>query len=110
MLEEYRAESCLSRKIMAVKDDVDVAVDSKAGQQQASEGETPKQAAQNERQAAWGDYFRVFTYAKKWDFVLMFGAAVASLAGGVVSPPNPTRTLFPYSRSEADVTGRPRLS
>lgn len=80
---------------MTVKDDVDVAVDSKVGQQPASESETPKQATQNERQAVWGDYFRVFTYAKKWDFVLMFGAAVASLAGGVVSPrnPTPTRTL-----------------
>lgn len=71
---------------MAAKDDVDVSVDNKTGQQQTPEDGTPKQAAQNERQAVWGDYFRVFTYAKKWDFVLMVGAAVASLAAGVVSP------------------------
>jgi hypothetical protein len=95
---------------MAAKDEVDVAGDNKEGQQQASEGETPKQAAQNERQAVWGDYFRVFTYAKKWDFALMFGAAVASLAAGVVSPQSPIGAQVPYSRSEADVTGRPRLS
>lgn len=71
---------------MASKDDVDMSVDNKTGQQQPADDGTPKQAAQNERQAGWGDYFRVFTYAKKWDFVLMFGAAVASLAAGVVSP------------------------
>lgn len=71
---------------MVAKDDVDVSVDNKTGQQQPSEDGAPKRAAQNERQAVWGDYFRVFTYAKKWDFVLMFGAAVASLAAGVVSP------------------------
>lgn len=78
---------------MSAKDGIDVAVDSGAGRQQTSEGETTKQAAQNERQAVWGDYFRVFTYAKKWDLVLMFGAAVASLAGGVVSPPGITSSL-----------------
>lgn len=93
---------------MAVKDDVDVSVDNKTGQQQPSEDGTPKQAAQNERQAVWGDYFRVFTYAKKWDFVLMVGAAVASLAAGVVSPTGPTGTEPPYSKT--DFNGRPHLS
>lgn len=75
---------------MAAKEGVDVSVDNKSGQQQASEDGAPKQTAQNERQAEWGDYFRVFTYAKKWDFVLMFGAAIASVAAGVVSPKDPT--------------------
>lgn len=93
---------------MAAKDDVDVSVDNKTGQQQPSEDGTPKQAAQNERQAVWGDYFRVFTYAKKWDFVLMFGAAVASLAAGVVSSTDPTDTKTPYSKT--DFNGRPRPS
>lgn len=79
---------------MSAKDGIDVAVDSKVGPQQTSEGETTKQAAKNERQAAWGDYFRVFTYAKKWDFVLMFGAAVASLAAGVVSPTSTVSSLL----------------
>lgn len=74
---------------MAAKDDVDVAVGNKTGQQQTPKGETPKQAAPNERQAVWGDYFRVFTYAKRWDFFLMVGAALASLVAGVVSPTGP---------------------
>ncbi|KAJ0121413.1 bc transporter [Diaporthe amygdali] len=71
---------------MAVKGEVDVSVDNKTGQQQLPGEEPPKQAVQVEREAVWGDYFRVFTYAKRWDFVLMVGAALASLAGGVTTP------------------------
>lgn len=93
---------------MASKGDVDVSVDNKTGQQQPSEDGTPKQAAQKERQAVWGDYFRVFTYAKKWDFVLMFGAAVASVAAGVVSSTGPTDIEIPYPKTNSN--GRPRLS
>lgn len=92
MLAEHQAASGLKPEDMAVKDNVDVSVD-KTGQQQRSDDGTPKQAAQNERQAVWGDYFRVFTYAKKWDFLLMAGAAIASLAAGVVSPTGPTGYL-----------------
>ena len=109
MLTEHRAAIRLETKVMAAKDEVDVAVDNKAGPQQASEGETPKQAAENERQAVWGDYFRVFTYAKKWDFALMFGAGLASLAGGVVSPQSPIDTQVQYRFSKADANDRPRL-
>ena len=43
--------------------------------------------AKPEKEAGWGDYFRVFTYAKKWDYVLMAAAAVASIGAGIVSPP-----------------------
>lgn len=61
-----------------------------------------------EREAAWGDYFRYglsllckihghhplidcplqrcFSYGKNWDFVLMAGAAVASIGAGVTMP------------------------
>lgn len=86
---------------MAAKDGVGVSVDTTPGQQQAPGGEkeTTHQAAQPEREAGWGDYFRVFTYAKKWDFALMVGAAVASIAAGVVSPHNPAgiRASFPHT-------------
>ncbi|KAK4129514.1 P-loop containing nucleoside triphosphate hydrolase protein [Parathielavia appendiculata] len=42
--------------------------------------------ARPEREATAGDYFRVFTYATKWDFVLMAAAAIASLAAGTTLP------------------------
>ncbi|ROW16183.1 hypothetical protein VPNG_01887 [Cytospora leucostoma] len=42
--------------------------------------------AENEREAGWGDYFRVFTYAKRWDYVLIALAAVASIGAGVTAP------------------------
>ncbi|KAI3400275.1 hypothetical protein diail_3656 [Diaporthe ilicicola] len=71
---------------MAVKDEVGVSVDKQTDQSQAPGAETPTKAAQQEREAVWGDYFRVFTYAKKWDLVLMVAAAVASLAAGVTTP------------------------
>lgn len=32
------------------------------------------------------DLERVFTYAKKWDFLLMAAAAIAAVGSGVVSP------------------------
>lgn len=46
----------------------------------------PNKKAEHEREAGWRDYFRVFTYAKKLDFVLMAAGAVASIGAGVVSP------------------------
>ncbi|KAH6853664.1 P-loop containing nucleoside triphosphate hydrolase protein [Chaetomium sp. MPI-CAGE-AT-0009] len=42
--------------------------------------------AQPEREATAADYFRVFTYAKKWDFVLMATAAIASMGAGTTMP------------------------
>ncbi|EAQ93388.1 hypothetical protein CHGG_01623 [Chaetomium globosum CBS 148.51] len=42
--------------------------------------------ARPEREATAADYFRVFTYAKKWDFVLMAAAALASIGAGTTLP------------------------
>lgn len=53
-----------------------------------ADGRSPAKAAQArpEREATPGDYFRVFTYARKWDFALMAGAAVASIGAGITLP------------------------
>ncbi|KUI66519.1 ABC transporter B family member 2 [Cytospora mali] len=51
----------------------------KTGRQSAAKTE-------HEREASWGDYFRVFTYAKRWDYFLMVMAAVAALGSGVTMP------------------------
>lgn len=108
MQTKYPAASSFAIQGMAVKGEVDVSVDNKTGQQQLPGEEPPKQAVQVEREAVWGDYFRVFTYAKRWDFVLMVGAALASLAGGVVSPQIPTGTQVQTPQTDVEV--RPRLS
>lgn len=42
--------------------------------------------ARPEREATPGDYFRVFGYATKWDFVLMGMAAIASIGAGTTMP------------------------
>lgn len=58
----------------------------------ASSSNTPKTVAaaqkqeQLERAATFKDYLRVFTYATKWDYLLMAGAAVASIGAGVTMP------------------------
>ncbi|KAK3341763.1 P-loop containing nucleoside triphosphate hydrolase protein [Lasiosphaeria hispida] len=39
-----------------------------------------------EREANFNDYVRIFTYATKWDFVLMVGAAIASIGAGITMP------------------------
>lgn len=57
---------------------------------QADAQEQPAETkTEHDREAGWGDYFRVFTYAKKWDYVLMVAAGVASIGAGIVSPPMP---------------------
>ncbi|KAK4236760.1 P-loop containing nucleoside triphosphate hydrolase protein [Achaetomium macrosporum] len=42
--------------------------------------------ARPEREATAADYFRVFTYATRWDFVLMAAAALASVGAGTTLP------------------------
>ncbi|KAL2263245.1 hypothetical protein VTK26DRAFT_7664 [Humicola hyalothermophila] len=42
--------------------------------------------ARPEREAKFADYLRIFSYATKWDFVLMGAGAIASLAAGVTMP------------------------
>jgi ABC-type multidrug transport system fused ATPase/permease subunit len=64
-------------------------VDTPATTTQDAAGKPPAQAQANarpEREAKPGDYFRVFTYATKWDFVLMVLACVASLGAGTTLP------------------------
>ncbi|KAI5867037.1 P-loop containing nucleoside triphosphate hydrolase protein [Durotheca rogersii] len=39
-----------------------------------------------EREAAFGDYLRIFSYAQKWDFVLLVAAVLASGGSGVTLP------------------------
>lgn len=43
-------------------------------------------AKAGEREAGWGDYFRVFSYAKSYDYPMMLGAAIASVGAGVTMP------------------------
>ncbi|KAK3394135.1 P-loop containing nucleoside triphosphate hydrolase protein [Podospora didyma] len=42
--------------------------------------------ARPEREATFNDYVRVFSYATKWDYVLMVGAAIASIGAGTTMP------------------------
>lgn len=46
---------------------------------------TPTVSARPEREATFKDYVRVFSYAKKFDYVLMVAAAIASIGAGTVS-------------------------
>ena len=39
-----------------------------------------------EREPTFKDYLRIFSYATKWDMVLMVGAALASIGAGVTMP------------------------
>ncbi|KAK5663365.1 hypothetical protein OQA88_3793 [Cercophora sp. LCS_1] len=42
--------------------------------------------ARPEREAAFKDFVRVFSYAKNYDYVLMFGSAIASIGAGTTMP------------------------
>jgi ABC-type multidrug transport system fused ATPase/permease subunit len=59
-----------------------------ATEKDQADGQAPAKAAnaRPEREAKASDYFRVFTYATKWDFVLMAAAIVASLGAGITMP------------------------
>ncbi|KAK0745952.1 P-loop containing nucleoside triphosphate hydrolase protein [Schizothecium vesticola] len=50
--------------------------------------ETTKDAPSGppEREATFKDYLRIFTYATKWDYVLILGAVLASMGAGVTMP------------------------
>ncbi|TPX08939.1 uncharacterized protein E0L32_009643 [Thyridium curvatum] len=51
---------------------------------------TPKAQQQSkarpERQASFKDYIRIFTYARKWDFLLMAIAIVSAIGAGITLP------------------------
>ncbi|KAK0617933.1 P-loop containing nucleoside triphosphate hydrolase protein [Bombardia bombarda] len=51
----------------------------------ATTSETAK-PARPEREANFKDYIRVFTYATKWDFVMMVCAGVACIGAGITMP------------------------
>jgi len=55
-----------------------------AGDQDA--GATAVSKSTPEREAAFKDYVRIFSYAKKWDYVLLVAAALTSIGAGIVSP------------------------
>jgi hypothetical protein len=42
--------------------------------------------ARAEREASFKDFIRVFSYANKWDVLMMVGAAVASIGAGITMP------------------------
>lgn len=42
--------------------------------------------ARPEREAALKDYLRVFSYATKWDFVMMVAGGIASIGAGITLP------------------------
>jgi len=52
--------------------------------------------ARPEREPAAKDYFRIFTYAKRWDYALLVAAILASVGAGTVSRP---RLLLKRRRS-----------
>jgi ABC-type multidrug transport system fused ATPase/permease subunit len=58
------------------------------GDKKPADGDGPAKdvKARPEREATAADYFRVFTYATKWDYVLMAAAAIASLGAGTTLP------------------------
>jgi ABC-type multidrug transport system fused ATPase/permease subunit len=58
------------------------------GDKKPAEGDGPAKdvKARPEREATAADYFRVFTYATRWDYVLMAAAAIASLGAGTTLP------------------------
>ncbi|KAJ4396911.1 hypothetical protein N0V93_001133 [Gnomoniopsis smithogilvyi] len=59
---------------------------SEPSEKQLAKGEDDEPAQTIEREAGWGDYFRVFTYAKRWDSLLMAAAAIAAIGAGVTMP------------------------
>jgi ABC-type multidrug transport system fused ATPase/permease subunit len=56
------------------------------GDQADGDGPAKDVKARPEREATAADYFRVFTYATKWDFVMMVVAAIASMGAGTTMP------------------------
>ena len=52
----------------------------------------PNANVRPEREATFKDYIRIFSYAKKWDYVLIVAATIASIGAGTVSHPAPAFT------------------
>ncbi|KAL2129701.1 hypothetical protein VTI74DRAFT_7418 [Chaetomium olivicolor] len=60
--------------------------DDKAARENDGHDAAKNPRARPEREATPSDYFRVFTYAKPLDFVLMAAAAIASIGAGITLP------------------------
>ncbi|RSL61962.1 hypothetical protein CEP54_006005 [Fusarium duplospermum] len=56
------------------------------GDQPATAEETPKKSPPPERTATFKDYFRVFSYATKWDLIVYASGVVAAMGCGVTTP------------------------
>ncbi|KAJ9157754.1 ABC transporter transmembrane region [Pleurostoma richardsiae] len=54
--------------------------------EQPPETDQAAKAARPEREATAKDYFRIFSYARKWDFALIAAAALASMGAGCTLP------------------------
>lgn len=48
------------------------------------------------RKPTMADYFRVFSYATKWDFCIYAVACIASIAGGATGPISKQLCLFSF--------------
>ncbi|KAK4185523.1 P-loop containing nucleoside triphosphate hydrolase protein [Podospora australis] len=72
----------------AVVDDAKISSTEQDNDQTQASTSTPVREVQErpEREAKFSDFTRVFTYATKWDYVLMVGAALASLGAGCTMP------------------------
>ncbi|KAK3337195.1 P-loop containing nucleoside triphosphate hydrolase protein [Cercophora scortea] len=60
--------------------------DEKTGVVTVPDGHPSSSPARPEREAEFKDYLRIFSYATKLDYVLMVGAAIASIGAGVTMP------------------------
>jgi ABC-type multidrug transport system fused ATPase/permease subunit len=50
------------------------------------EEKTAEVEVQSEREATFRDFLRIFSYATKWDFVLMVAGCIFSIGGGMTMP------------------------
>ena len=83
---EAAAAPAIPAKDAAANADADAVAETK-------DGSTPAKMAPAlangppEREATAKDYIRIFSYAKKWDYLLLVAAAIASIGAGTVSCP-----------------------
>ncbi|KAJ4234593.1 hypothetical protein NW759_001588 [Fusarium solani] len=60
--------------------------DSLSGDQAATAEGSSKKPPPPERTATFKDYFRVFSYANKWDLIVYTSGVVAAIGCGVTTP------------------------
>lgn len=69
-----------------VKADLDNKNNNTNKDEENTNGSAKDRKARPEREATAADYFRVFTYATKWDFLMMTAAGLASIGAGTTLP------------------------